>query len=107
MNLYSRLQPLALALGLHGAVALAAAPVAVLDTTGFDTSVRAQDDLFEATNGRWLKATEIPADKPEYGTFIQLRDLADQRVRTIVDELAKGKPEGGSVAQKVGAFYAT
>jgi putative endopeptidase len=107
MNLYSRLQPLALALGLHGAVALAAAPVAGLDTTGFDTSVRAQDDLFEATNGRWLKATEIPADKPEYGTFIQLRDLADQRVRTIVDELAKGKPEGGSVAQKVGAFYAT
>jgi putative endopeptidase len=105
MNLSFRL--LALVPLLHGPLAIGAASVSGLDTKGFDPAVRAQDDLFEATNGGWLKTTAIPADKPEYGTFIQLRDLSDQRVRTIVDDLAKGKHEGGSVAQKVGAFYAT
>jgi putative endopeptidase len=105
MNLTLRL--LAMAVALHGPLALAATSVSGLDTKGFDPAVRAQDDLFEATNGGWLKATAIPADKPESGTFIQLRDLSDQRVRTIVDELAKGKHEAGSVAQKVGDFYAT
>ena len=77
-----------------------------LDLSGFDPAVRAQDDLFRAANGGWLKATEIPADKPEYGTFIQLRDLSDGRVRAIVDELATQHHPAGTVQQKVGAFYA-
>ena len=85
---------------------LAAAPVSGLDLPGFDPGVRPQDDLFRAANGTWLKTTEIPADKPEYGTFIQLRDLSDQQVRAIVDELATQSHKPGSVAQKVGAFYA-
>jgi putative endopeptidase len=78
-----------------------------LDTKGFDPAVRAQDDLFRAVNGRWLQSTEIPADKSDYGAFIQLRDLSDARVRAIVDELATQTHAQGSVAQKVGAFYAT
>jgi len=55
-----------------------------LDRAGMDPAVRPQDDLFGAMNGGWLKKTEIPADKPEYGTFIQLRDLSDERVKAIV-----------------------
>lgn len=87
-------------------MAAGAAPLASgLDRPGFDPAVRVQDDLFHAANGGWLKATEIPADKPEYGTFIQLRDLSDQRVRDIVEGLARQKPAAGSVEQKVGAFY--
>ncbi len=86
---------------------MAATPTAGLDLPGFDTTVRTQDDLFRAVNGGWLKATEIPADKPEYGTFIQLRDLSDQRVRSIVDGLAGKKLAPGGVDQKVGAFYAS
>jgi putative endopeptidase len=84
-----------------------AAPSAGLDKAGFDPGVRVQDDLFHAVNGAWLTATPIPADKPEYGTFIQLRDRSDERVRTIVDELARHPHAPGSVAQKVGSFYAS
>ena len=86
---------------------MAATPAAGLDTAGFDPSVRVQDDLFRAANGGWLKNTEIPADKAEYGTFIQLRDLSDKRVRAIVDELATRQFPKGSVEQKVGAFYSS
>jgi len=86
---------------------MAATPASGLDTAGFDPSVRVQDDLFRAANGSWLKNTEIPADKAEYGTFIQLRDLSDKRVRAIVDELATRQFPKGSVEQKVGAFYSS
>ena len=97
---------LALLVPLAGA-SLAAALGSGLDTAGFDTSVRPQDDLFRAANGSWLKATEIPADKADYGTFILLRDNSDKRVRAIVDELAAQPHKAGSVEQKVGAFYAS
>jgi putative endopeptidase len=97
-----------LAVLVHLATAsFAATPVTGLDRPGFDPAVRAQDDLFHAANGGWIKATEIPADKSEYGSFIQLRDLSDQRARAIVEELAKKQLKAGSVDQKVGAFYAT
>ena len=45
-----------------------------LDLATFDKSVRPQDDLFRHVNGTWLKNTEIPADRPVTGTFIQLSD---------------------------------
>lgn len=78
-----------------------------LDLKGFDTTVRVQDDLFRAVNGGWLKATEIPADKAEYGVFVQLADQSDRQVRAIVEELAQQQHKPGSVAQKVGTFYAS
>ncbi|MEK8032259.1 M13 family metallopeptidase [Ideonella sp. DXS29W] len=95
-----------LAVLVHLAAASFAAPVSGLDRPGFDPSVRAQDDLFHAANGGWLKATEIPADKPEYGAFIQLRDISDARSRAIVEELSKAQSKAGSVEQKVGSYYA-
>jgi putative endopeptidase len=101
-----RLSTLALLVQLATA-SMAATPASGLDTAGFDPSVRVQDDLFRAANGSWLKNTEIPADKAEYGTFIQLRDLSDKRVRAIVDELATRQFPKGSVEQKVGAFYSS
>ncbi|MGS0754798.1 hypothetical protein ACVBEH_08835, partial [Roseateles sp. GG27B] len=83
----------------------AATPSSGLDLPGFDTAVRAQDDLFRAANGGWVSKTEIPADKSSFGTFIQLRDLSDQRVRVIVEELAAKPQAKGSVEQKIAAFY--
>src|SRR5205085_2733427 len=80
-------------------------PVAGLDKAGMDAAARPQDNLFEAMNGNWLKAADIPADKPEYGTFIILRDLSDKRVREIVDELAARPQPAGTVDAKIADFY--
>lgn len=100
-----RLTTLALLMQL-GTAALAAPPVSGLDLKGFDAQSRPQDDLFRAANGHWLDRTEIPADKSSYGTFIQLRDQSDARVRRIIEELAAKKPKAGSVEQKIGQYYA-
>jgi putative endopeptidase len=75
-----------------------------LDVAGFSHSVRPQDDLFQAVNGEWLKNTEIPADKADYGTFIQLRDRSDERVRGLVEALASAKDTSGN-EKKIGDYY--
>jgi putative endopeptidase len=76
-----------------------------LDKAGMDPAARPQDNLFEAMNGSWFKSTAIPADKPEYGTFIELRDLSDKRVKEIVDSLASKPQQAGTVDAKIADFY--
>lgn len=95
----------ALVLSLQFAGLAGAAPHSGLDLAGIDRVTRPQDDLFRAGNGHWLATTEIPADKSSFGMVAQLRDLSDQRVRALVEGLAKAKP--GSAGHKIGAYYAS
>jgi putative endopeptidase len=74
----------------------------------FDTSVRAPDDLFRHVNGTWLKNTEIPADKSNYGSFTKLDDDAQVQLRAIIEEAAASKAnKPGSNEQKIGDYYAS
>jgi len=77
-----------------------------LDLAGFDPSVRCQDDLFRAANGRWLASAEIAPDKARCGAFTQLGDLSDERLHAIVEALAVGSYAPCSLEQRLGAFYA-
>ncbi len=78
-----------------------------IDKNNFDPGVRAQDDLYRATNGVWLKNTPIPADKSNFGAFTKLADDAQIQLRAIIEELAaKPDKKPGSVEQKVGDYYA-
>jgi putative endopeptidase len=90
-----------------GAVLAQQAPLkSGLDPAGFDKSVRPQDDLFRHVNGAWLTKTEIPADRPVYGTFVQLDEQAEAKLHLLIEELA-GSPnkKPGSTAQQVGDLY--
>jgi predicted metalloendopeptidase len=79
-----------------------------LDPSGFDKSVRPQDDLFRYVNGTWLTKTEIPADRPVYGTFVQLDEKAEADLYALIEELAGDRnKKPGSTAQQVGDFYAS
>ncbi len=76
-----------------------------IDRSGMDPAVRVQDDLFRAVNGGWLAQTPIPADKAEYGTFVQLADQSDRDIKAIVERLARTPQAKASVAEKVANFY--
>ena len=79
-----------------------------IDKANFDTSVRPQDDLYQAIDGTWLKNTPIPADRSNYGSFTKLADDAEAQLRTIIEELAaKPGKTPGSIEQKVGDYYAS
>jgi len=77
-----------------------------IDTKMMDKSVRPQADLYLHMDGEWLKKTEIPADRSNYGMFGKLEDDAEKNLRTIIEEAANAKDKTpGSDAQKVGDMY--
>ncbi len=77
-----------------------------LDLTGFDRSVRPQDDLYRFAGGAWLANTPIPADRSNYGSFIILDDKAQEEVKElIVAASQQANRPTGSDAQKVGDYY--
>jgi len=65
------------------------------------------DDFFRYTNGTWLETFEIPEDEVRWGSFMKLRERSQERVRAILDELAAGNPEPGTIEQKIADFYAS
>jgi predicted metalloendopeptidase len=71
-----------------------------------DKSVKPGDDFFRYVNGTWLKNTEIPADKSNYGSFNVLGDLSNDRVKSIIEAAAAKNAPKGSEEQKIGDFYA-
>ncbi|HVW68300.1 MAG TPA: M13 family metallopeptidase [Steroidobacteraceae bacterium] len=75
-----------------------------LDLTAQDKSVKPGDDFYEYTNGHWLKTQAIPADRARWGTFDQLGEQADERVRKLIQALPEHAP-AGSIEQKVGDYY--
>ena len=80
--------------------------VSGIDQSGFDDSVRPQDDFFDYVNGAWVKSTEIPADKARWGTFDALGEQSQKDVRTLVEEVSTAEGvEAGSPTQKIRDFY--
>ena len=71
-----------------------------------DVSVKPGDNFFKYVNGTWLKNTEIPADKSNYGSFNILADLSSERVKAIIEASSGQAAKPGSDTQKVGDFYA-
>jgi neprilysin/putative endopeptidase len=76
-----------------------------IDLRWIDSDVRAQDDLYAHVNGVWIAEHEIPADRPIDGSFLALRDRAEEDVRDIVVECAQDEAEPGTDAQRIGDLY--
>jgi putative endopeptidase len=71
----------------------------------FDPTVRPQDDLFRSVNGKWLKESVIPADRPMSGAFTDLRDLSEERVRAMIEDSAKNSSNAD--AKKISDLFAS
>lgn len=49
-----------------------------------------KEDLYEAVNGEWIQAAEIPADKPATGGFQDLVDGVDELLMTDTKKMQAG-----------------
>ncbi|WP_307817854.1 M13 family metallopeptidase [Nocardia acididurans] len=77
------------------------------DLSGMDMGVRAQDDLYRHINGGWLRDFRLPADKPAYGTFDELIDRTEERLRGMLEGMsgaAAGSDEGQLYAVYAGCL---
>ena len=87
---------------------VAAGAVSGVDVGAIDAGVRAQDDFFRHTQGKWLKDVEIPSDRSSWGAFNVASDKVEGQVRTIIEQAALDKAaRAGSSAQKMGDYYAS
>ena len=88
--------------------AAAASAVSGVDTGAIDAGVRAQDDFFRYSQGKWLKDVEIPSDRASWGAFNIAQDKVEGQVRTIIEQAALDKDaRKGSASQKMGDHYAS
>ena len=90
-----------------GSIADVTQPTPALDFSTFDTDVRVQDDLFRHVNGAWIERTPIPDDKPLTGSFMVLRDDAEEAVRDIITGMDRSVAPDGSDEAKIADLYAS
>lgn len=72
---------------------------------GMNLLVKPGDDFNAYVNGKWIDQTEIPSDKSSYGLFTKLSENAQENVKIIIEEAAKGNFPKGTDEQKVGDLY--
>ena len=68
-----------------------------VDLTSRDLSVKPGDDFQKYASGNWLAKTEIPADKPEVGSFYDVYDLSQDQLKALVTS--------ADASSKYGALY--
>jgi predicted metalloendopeptidase len=98
-----------LALGLAGCTALAAAAAGSPVKSGIvlgniDPSVRPQDDFYRYANGRWLAATDIPADRASYGVSDLISDTIQSELRDLIEHVPR---DAGGESQRIADLYAS
>jgi putative endopeptidase len=74
------------------------------DLAGRDLSVSPGNDFFAYANGTYMKALVIPPDRSRFGTFDALTVLSEQRVHSLLEQVAASDARGGDEA-RVGGFY--
>lgn len=88
-------------------VSIASAQVA-FDPANMDPATKPCENFFQYANGTWLKNNPIPAQYATWGSFIELVEDNNLKLKTILEEAAAdtAAPEG-SVRKKIGDFYAS
>ena len=100
--------------GAHGEAATSAPSTATanavsgVDKAAIDPAVRAQDDFFRYSQGKWLQNVEIPSDRSSWSAFSVAQENVENQIRSIIEEAAADKNAAkGSAAQKMGDYYAS
>jgi predicted metalloendopeptidase len=78
-----------------------------IDLAGMDKSVQPGDDFNAYTNGGWIKATPIPADKSSYGIGQILVDKTRKQTLSLIEDAAKPGAPSSDDARMIGDYYST
>jgi putative endopeptidase len=68
-----------------------------VDLTARDLTVKPGEDFQKYASGTWLTKTDIPADKPEVGSFYEVFDLSQDQLKALV--------ANAPASSKYGAMY--
>jgi putative endopeptidase len=78
-----------------------------IDTKNFDTTAVPCEDFYQYANGTWLVNNPVPAEYSNWGTGHEVFERNNTILKEILDEVAQSAHESGSVAQKIGDYFAS
>ncbi|MBB3990656.1 M13 family metallopeptidase [Croceicoccus naphthovorans] len=76
-----------------------------ISVEAIDTRVDPGDDFYNYANGSWIASTEIPADKTSVGAWSFAYDRTQQRLQTMVEELAGQPQDDGTPEALIARYY--
>ena len=76
-----------------------------IDLAGVDRSVKPGDDFNAFANGTWEKATEIPADRTNLGSFTSVAMEVEKRNTALFADLMKSDSDAGSDEARIANYY--
>jgi putative endopeptidase len=76
-----------------------------IQTEWMKQDVRPGDDFDSFVNGKWVESVDLPADRTRWGSFDELRELSETRMRGIMESLIASNPAPGTDAARVAAAY--
>ena len=80
-------------------------PTAGIRLANMDTTAKCGTEFYEYACGGWMKAHPLTGEYSSFGTFDMLRENNLKQLQDLITEIAKGKHEQGTVAQKIGDLY--
>ena len=95
-----------LSIALTSTITMTAETPKGVDRQNFDESIRPQDDFYQYACGGWMKANPLKPEFSRFGTFDLLAENTREQVRDLVATLDVANAAPGSIAQKIGDFYA-
>jgi len=88
------------------AVPLAAQQPAATLRSDLDPSAKPCQDFFHYADGGWIKANPIPPEYPRWGTFNALAEENREKMRAVLEDLAKRKDlVAGSDERKLSDYW--
>jgi putative endopeptidase len=76
-----------------------------IDITALDRTIKPADDFFTFANGTWVAKTEIPASESRWGSFNELEQQNNIKLKAILNEAVANPGAKGSQNQLLGAYY--
>lgn len=76
-----------------------------IDVSALDRTIKPADDFFLFANGTWISKTTIPASESRWGSFNELEQQNNIKLKTILEDAAKNQGAVGSQNQILGAYY--
>jgi putative endopeptidase len=76
------------------------------DLGQLDTTADACVDFYQYACGGWRAKNPLPADKSRYGRYDEMAERNRERLRTILEEVAKPGAKRTALEKQVGDYYA-
>ena len=76
-----------------------------IDLANLDTTYLPGTDFYMYATGGWQKAHPLTAEYSRFGSFDQLQEDNNKRLRSLIDSVAAQQNEPGSIEQKIADLY--